>query len=192
MNLNEKEAAAEAILFAAGEAVETESIAQAIGEDAATARALIESLAIKYSAEKRGISIIKLNDSWQMCTNRRFYDYIDKLFRQPKRKNLSPVILETLAIIAYKQPVTKGEIEEIRGVNSDRAVNKLVEYDLVCERGRKKTPGRPILFGTTEEFLRVFGYSSTEELPRLKSPEGNILEEAASEIERRLNKGSKK
>ncbi len=192
MKLGEMEAAVEAILFAAGEAVEISNIAAVIGEDKGTAESLAESLIMKYNSEKRGINIIKINDSYQMCTNRQFYNYIDRLFKQPKKKNLSTAVLEVLAIIAYKQPVTKNEIEEIRGVNSDRAVNKLVEYDLVCETGRKKAPGRPILFGTTDEFLRVFGYSSTDALPELKAPDVNAFDEAAREVSERLDKNENK
>lgn len=191
MKLSEREAAVEAILFAAGDPVEADSIAAVIGENRATAEALAESLVIKYNAEKRGISIIKINSSYQMCTNRQFYNYIDRLFKQPKRKNMSQAILEVLAIIAYKQPVTKTEIEEIRGINSDRMVNKLVEYNLVCEMGRKKVPGRPILFGTTDEFLRVFGYSSTDALPELKTPDVNAFDEAAREVAERLERKTK-
>ncbi|MCD8157654.1 MAG: SMC-Scp complex subunit ScpB [Clostridiales bacterium] len=186
MKLSEREAAVEAILFAAGNPVEIDSIAAVIGEDKATAESLAESLVIKYKAEKRGINVIRINDSYQMCTNRIFYNYIDKLFKQPKRKNMSQAILEVLAIIAYKQPVTKTEIEEIRGINSDRMVNKLVEYDLVCEKGRKKVPGRPILFGTTDEFLRVFGYSSTDALPEFKTPDARDFDEAAKEAAEKL------
>ncbi len=183
MKISDMEGAVEAILFAAGESVDAADIAAAIGEDKDTAISLAESLSIKYTSEKRGIKIIRINDSFQMCTERRYFDYIDKLFKQPKKKNLSRVVLEVLAIIAYKQPVTKGEIEAIRGVNSDHAVNKLVEYRLVCEKGRLQTPGRPILFGTTDEFLKLFGFSSQGELPELSLPQTTAIEEAAAELE---------
>lgn len=187
MKLSDKEAAVEAILFAAGDPVEIESIAAVIGEDKDTAISLAESLSGKYYSEKRGINIIRLNDSYQMCTDRKYFDYIDRLFRQPKRKKLSQAVLEVLAIIAYKQPITKGEIEEIRGVNSDHAVNKLVEYDLVEDRGRKPVPGRPRLFGTTEEFLRTFGFSSAENLPQLKEPLAEDKAAAEREINEKLS-----
>ena len=189
MRLCEKEAAVEAVLFASGDPVEIESIASVIGEDKDTAESLAESLSMKYSSEKRGISIIRLNNSYQMCADRKYFDYIDRLFRQPKRKKLSQAVLEVLAIIAYKQPITKGEIEEIRGVNSDHAVNKLVEYGLVEERGRKSVPGRPRLFGTTDEFLRNFGYSSAESLPELRAPDAKELEAAEREIDDIIAKG---
>ena len=102
-----------------------------------------------------------------MCTDSSMYEYLIRIAKQPKKRVLSDVLLETLSIIAYKQPVTKAEIEKIRGVSSDHAVNKLVEYGLVQELGRLDAPGRPMLFGTTEEFLRSFGVTSLEELPEL-------------------------
>ena len=108
--------------------------------------------------------------------------------KQPKKYVLTDVLLETLSIIAYKQPVTKLEIEKIRGVKSDHAVNKLVEYNLVCEVGRMDAPGKPILFGTTEEFLRRFSIQSLEELPSM-NPEQmeSFKEEAEEEVQLTLN-----
>ena len=102
-----------------------------------------------------------------MCTKNEMYEYLIRIAKQPKRRVLTDVLLETLSIIAYKQPITKAEIEKIRGVSSDHAVSKLVEYNLVTEIGRLDAPGRPMLFGTTEEFLRSFGVHSLEELPVL-------------------------
>ena len=106
--------------------------------------------------EDRGIRIIELEDSFQLCTKKEMYEYLIRVAKQPKRYALTDVLLETLSIVAYKQPVTKLEIEKIRGVKSDHAVNKLVEYGLIEETGRLDAPGRPLLFGTTEEFLRRF------------------------------------
>ncbi len=106
-----------------------------------------------------------------------------KIAGQPKKQTLTDVLLETLSIIAYKQPVTKMEIEKIRGVSSGHAVNKLVEYNLVCELGRLEAPGRPLLFGTTEEFLRSFGVNSLEELPQ---PQPEQLEEFRHEAEKEM------
>ena len=104
-----------------------------------------------------------------MCTDPSFYDMLIRLELQPRKPTLTDVLLETLSVIAYKQPVTKAEIERIRGVNSDHAVNRLVEYGLVKELGRAKLPGRPVLFGTTQEFLRRFDVSSTEDLPEISA-----------------------
>ena len=119
----------------------------------------------EYEESKRGIKIIELNGAYQLCTKKDLYEYLIKVASAPKKRVITDVMLETLSIIAYKQPVTKSEIENIRGVKSDHAVNKLIEYDLVCEVGRLDAPGRPILFGTTEEFLRYFGINSIENLP---------------------------
>lgn len=167
MRLNELEAVIEAVLFVSGEAVSLAVIADAISMDKATTKAIIKALADKYSDEKRGIHIVELDGEYQMCTAAHCFDYIRSIYKSTKRQGLTQSLLETLAIIAYKQPVTKGQIEEVRGVNADHAVNKLVERGLVCEVGRQDAPGRPILFGTTKDFLRYFGFTSTKELPQL-------------------------
>ena len=159
--------AVEAILFAMGESVSLSKIASAIGKDETEAKRLLEELKKQYQKKERGIQLIELEDSYQLCTKPELYDYLIQVAKQPKKHVLTDVLLETLAIVAYKQPVTKIEIEKIRGVKSDHAVNKLVEYDLVCEVGRLDAPGKPLLFGTTEEFLRRFGVQSVEELPSI-------------------------
>jgi len=159
--------AAEAILFASGEAVDIEDIAAAIGADKRTARNILNGLAQRYLMENRGIKIIEFDGAYQMCTSPDYYEFIEALGKNVKKKPLSQAVTETLAIIAYRQPVTKTEIENIRGINADHAVNKLVETGLVNELGRADTPGRPVPFGTTPEFLRVFGISALKELPGL-------------------------
>lgn len=121
----------------------------------------------ELESDSRGIRIIELENAYQLCTKPEMYDYLIKVAKQPRRQVLTDVMMETLSIIAYKQPITKSEIESIRGVKSDFAVNKLVEYELVQEVGRLDTPGRPLLFGTTEEFLRRFGVDSSENLPEI-------------------------
>ena len=128
---------------------------------------LIDEMRNEWEEQKRGVTITELDGAYQMCTRPEIYEYLIKIAKQPKRRVLTDVLLETLSIIAYKQPVTKMEIEKIRGVSSDHAVNKLVEYHLVCELGRLDAPGRPLLFGTTEEFLRSFGVHSIDDLPVL-------------------------
>ena len=180
--------AVEAILFAMGESVSLSKIASAIGKDETEAKRLLEELKKQYQKKERGIQLIELEDSYQLCTKPELYDYLIQVARQPKKHVLTDVLLETLAIVAYKQPVTKIEIEKIRGVKSDHAVNKLVEYDLVCEVGRLDAPGKPLLFGTTEEFLRRFGVQSVEELPSI-APEQleDFKEEAEREIKDRLD-----
>lgn len=165
MSIEKTEAAIEAILFTMGESVEAEKIAVAIEHDVDTTVKIIHNMMDKYENEDRGIKIIELEGSFQLCTKEEYYDNLIRICSQPRRYTLTDAALETLSIIAYKQPVTKIEIEKIRGVNSDRSVNKLVELELVKEVGRLNAPGRPMLFGTTEEFLRTFGVGSIDELP---------------------------
>lgn len=165
MEIAKLEAMIEAILFTMGEAVDIERIAAALDHDVDTVRKIIRNMMDNYDAENRGIQIIELDNSFQMCTKPSMYESIIKIAHVPKKHVLTDVLLETLSIIAYKQPITKQAIEGIRGVKSDHAVNKLVEYNLVCEVGRMDAPGRPILFGTTEEFLRSFGIKSLDDLP---------------------------
>ena len=188
VEINKLEGVIEAILFTMGESVELNKIAAAIEHDEETTRKIIHRMMDKYDAEDRGVRIIELEDAFQMCTKTQMYEYLIRVAKQPKKYVLTDVLLETLSIIAYKQPVTKLEIEKIRGVKSDHAVNKMVEYNLVCERGRMDAPGKPILFGTTEEFLRRFSIQSVEDLPSL-NPEQmeSFKEEAEEEIQLKLD-----
>ena len=180
MSTEKMYAVIEAVLFTMGESVETAAIEQ----DVSTTVKLIHNLMDRYEAEDRGIKIIELGDSFQLCTKPETYEYLIKVAAQPKKQVLTDVLLETLSIIAYKQPITKQEIEGIRGVSCDHAVNKLVEYGLVDEVGRLDAPGRPILFGTTESFLRSFGVRNVDELPVI-SPDKveDFRKEAESETE---------
>lgn len=180
MELNKVEAIIEAILFTMGEAVEVGKIAMAIEHDEKTTRKIIHNMMDRYENENSGIKMIEIDDSFQMCTKKEMYEYLIRVASVPKKQVLTDVVLETLSIIAYKQPVTKLEIEKIRGVKCDHAVNKLVEYNLVCEAGRLDAPGKPILFATTEEFLRHFGVSSLKELPIINTQR---LEEFKNEAE---------
>lgn len=188
MNVKETESIIEAILFTMGESVEASRIAKAIELSTDATKKIIRSMMAKYEEEDRGIRIIELGDSFQMCTKKEAYEYLIRIAKQPRKYVLTDVVLETLSIIAYKQPVTKLEIERIRGVKSDHAVNKLIEYDLIMELGRLDAPGRPILFGTTEEFLRRFGVQSVEDLP-LINPEKmeDFRAEVEDEIQLKLN-----
>ena len=159
------EAVVEAVLFTMGKSVELRQLAIATGQSEEETRQAVERLKVRYDKEERGMEIIELEDSYQMCTRTGFYENLIRVAASPKKQVLSEVVLETLSIIPYKQPVTKMEIEKIRGVKSDHAVNRLVEYNLVQEVGRLDAPGHPALFATTEEFLRRFGIGSTENLP---------------------------
>lgn len=176
-------AAMEAILFAMGASVPVASLAAAIGMEEDYTRRLLEEMALSYEKEDRGIRIIALEDSWQMCTKPEHYPELIRIAKEPRRPVLTEVLLETLAIIAYRQPVTKGDIEKIRGVSSDHAVNRLVEYGLVEEAGRLNAPGRPILFATTEEFLRFFGMRSLSDLPALHDDD---MERLTRQVEEEL------
>ena len=185
--VNEK-AVIEAVLFTMGESVEIDKLALAIGKDKKYTRKVIDELSLEYESDDRGIKIVKLEDSYQMCTKKEMYESLIKVASAPKKRNITDVMLDTLSIIAYKQPVTKTEIENIRGVKSDHSVNKLVEYDLVCEVGRLDAPGRPILFGTTEEFLRQFGLDSIESLPSMDPDKyEEFREEAEEEIDEKIS-----
>lgn len=186
MDIKSMQAAIEALLFAMGDAVQISDIASVLEVGSEDVRKLIRQMMAQYDEENRGIHIIELDDAFQMCTKPSMYDYLIKLTHRPKKHTLTDVALETLSIIAYKQPVTRAEIERIRGVNSDKAINRLVEYNLVAEMGRLDAPGRPILFGTTEEFLRTFGVRSPEELPIL-NPEK--VEEFKMEAEEEIDLG---
>lgn len=182
------EAAIEAILFTMGESVELDKIAAALELEHKIAKKYIENLKERYSSEEYGVQIIELDGAYQMCSKSEMYEYLIKIAKQPKKRVLTDVLLETLSIIAYKQPITKAEIEKIRGVSSDHAVSKLVEYNLVSELGRLDAPGRPMLFGTTEEFLRSFGVHSIDELPVLNEDQLEEFKmEAEAEAEQELN-----
>lgn len=184
MKKKDYEAAIEAILFTMGESVGLEKIAYALELEKEEVKKLLDGMITRCEAENRGVMILELEDAYQMCTKSEMYEYLIRIAKQPKRHALTEVLLETLSIIAYKQPITKVEIEKIRGVSCDHAVNKLLEYNLVCELGRLDAPGRPLLFGTTEEFLRSFSVHSIEELPVLNPVQ---IEEFKLEAEAEMN-----
>lgn len=183
MNKEKLKGIIEAILFTMGESVETERLASVLEVSREELFMTLMEMKAEYAEDSRGICLIELDGAWQLCTKMETYEYIRKLVVQPKKRSLTDVMLETLSIIAYKQPVTRQEIEAIRGVKCDFAVNKLIEYGLVCELGRLETLGRPIVFGTTEEFLRCFGVSSISELPDIDevTREG-FMQEALEEV----------
>ena len=188
MEIREAKTILEAVLFAMGGSVELKALALAVEQDEETTRKLVHSLADDYDAEERGMKIIELDGAFQMCTRPEYYENLIRVASQPKKYVLTDVLLETLSIIAYKQPVTKMQIEQIRGVKSDHAVNKLVEYNLVEEVGRMNVPGRPILFGTTEDFLRSFGVASLEELPSMRPEQvEEFKQEAEEEVQLKLD-----
>lgn len=183
--------AIEGILFAMGDSVSADQLAKALEISGKEAKQLVTELQKSYEEDDRGIRIRNVNGAYQMSTSKEVYPYLIRLAKQPRKYALTEILLETLSIIAYKQPVTKAEIEKIRGVSSDHAVNKLVEYGLVQELGRLDAPGRPILFGTTDDFLRAFGISSVEELPVVAPDRVEEFTAEAEEEAREVMKGEK-
>ena len=181
------EAIIEAVLFTMGNSVELRQLAIAIDQSEDIAKRVVLHLQKRYEEEKRGVRILELENAYQMCTCQDYYENLIRVAVAPKKHVLTDVILETLSIIAYRQPVTKMEIGKIRGVNSDHAVNRLVEYGLVYEAGRLDAPGRPALFATTEEFLRRFGVSSMVDLPTMNpEQEEEIIQEVEEELQMKL------
>lgn len=189
----------ESILFTMGESVEADRLSAALEISKKELLEIMDEMIREYDQQERGIRIIKLDDAYQMCTRKESYEYLIRLVKIPKNFKLTDIQLETLSIIAYKQPITKLEIEKIRGVSSDHAVNRLVEAGLVEEVGRLDQPGKPIIFGTTEEFLRRFGLENTEDLPDIRAEqvetfkieaeqELGYLEEKSQEAEQPLQK----
>lgn len=165
MEIEKAKQVIEAILFAAGREVKVNELAACLeltGEDTV---AIVESL--RGDFKNRGTEIIRIEDGYQMVTKKEFYEYLYQIFDKRNKPNLSPAALETLAIIAYNPKVTRAEIEQIRGVNSDGTIYKLLEYNLIEEAGRLDAPGRPTTYRTTNEFLKMFGLTSLDELPEL-------------------------
>ncbi|MDD6428504.1 SMC-Scp complex subunit ScpB [Candidatus Weimeria sp. HCP3S3_B5] len=180
MDVRELKKELEGIYFALGKSLNVDTAAKALDVGREEIILASEELSRDYEDDDRGIRLVRLEDSFQMCTARDIYPSLIRIAKQPKKAVLTNTLLETLSIIAYRQPVTRSAITRIRGVNSDRAINKLIEYDLIEEVGRMEAPGRPILFGTTEEFLRVFGIDSLSSLPELT---GEQIEEFKKEAD---------
>ena len=188
MEKEKAEAVIEAVLFTMGESVGVSRLAEVIGEKVSVTKEILSDMMRKLEKEDRGVEIIELEDAYQMCTKGTMYEYLLRIARTPKKYVLTDALLETLSIIAYKQPVTRLEIERVRGVNSDHAVNRLVELGLAEEVGRLDAPGRPLLFGTTEEFLRSFGVQSVEELPVLNPVQvEEFRQEAEAEMHMKMD-----
>ncbi len=169
MELKEMEAALEAILFAAGEPVGVERLCLGLETDRPTLDAVAQRLMDQYSYERRGLRLLRLDASYQLCSAPEYAGYVRKTLESRKPARLSQPALEVLAIIAYYQPVTRAYVDQVRGVDSSYTVGLLLERELIEESGRLAVPGRPILYRTTKTFLRSFGLSSLEELPELPS-----------------------
>ena len=174
MELTDNQRAIEAILFAAGEPVGAERMALAIGIDPETVHREAKALMDELSFSRRGLRILALEDAYQMVSAGEQSEVITRALETRKPPRLSASALETLTVIAYYQPTTKAFVEQIRGVDSSYSITGLLNKKLIEERGRLAVPGRPILYGTTPDFLRTFGLSSLEELPEADLPTGNI------------------
>ena len=168
MEITELELIIESILFASGDSVSLDKLADIIECDKEIVKEAVDTLTEKYDYYKRGFQILHLEDSYQMATRGDYGEYVQRLTEPRIRRPLSVSAMEVLAVISYKQPVTRQQIEQVRGVNCDYAVTRLLEKGLIEEKGRLDVPGRPVLFGTTEEFLRCFGISSLKDLPELE------------------------
>ena len=181
LSLQEEEDLLEALLFSLGRTVSLEEMAICLHMGVDGAELAAERLRKKYEERQGGLLIRKLEGKYQMVSHPKTYDALIRVVKQSRKPVLSDVHLETLSIIAYCQPVTKAEVERIRGVKSDHAVNRLVEFGLIEEVGRLDAPGRPVLFGTTEEFLTRFGVDSLASLPSLPKDLEKLLEEEVTE-----------
>ena len=170
--------AIESMMFVWGEPLNIKDVADIFNVEKKEVYEACKELQQEYEQEGRGIVIREVNKSFQFVTRAENLDYIERLCTPTRRRRLSQSALETLAIIAYKQPVTKGEIESIRGIRSDRVIEGLAAKKLVAEIGRAETVGRPILYGTTDEFLKQFGFKSLKELPEIEDIEGVLAEDA--------------
>lgn len=187
MDVKEIESAIEGILFAAGEPVGVERLCLALEIDRATADAVCQRLADYYSYERRGIRLIRMDSSYQLCSAPEHAASIRRAFESRKPARLSQPALEVLAVIAYYQPTTRAYVDQIRGVDSSYTVSLLLERELIEECGRLAVPGRPILYRTTQTFLRSFGLSSLEELPELpnsSAEDGQLTLEMQASLER--------
>ncbi len=183
MDIKKVKAIIEAVLFAMGESVEITKLAEITETKEEDIRPILLEMQKEYMEREGGIQLLILEDAVQLGTKKELYEYIIRIAKEPKKITLSEAVLETLAIIAYKQPITRVEIEKIRGVSAHRAIEKLLEYDFVQELGRLEAPGRPVLFGTTEQFLRSFGLENLSQMPNLEIDKmEEFREEAEQEI----------
>ena len=167
MEIDKIKSIIEAILFSAGRIVETKELMAILELSNEDIDSIMQNMKSEYEEQNRGIEIIKVENGYQMCSRKEYYDYIYPIFDNRAKPSLSAAALETLSIIAYNHKITRAEIEQIRGVNSDGTIYKLLEYNLIEEVGRLDAPGRPTIYSTTKDFLKMFGMSSIEELPEL-------------------------
>lgn len=181
MDKKKAKAIIEAILFTMGESVEIDRLAEVVELSKKETSMILEEMRTEYTERESGIQLLILDNAVQLCTSKELYEYIIRIAKAPRKITLSEPALETLSIVAYKQPITRVEIEKIRGVSCQHSIDRLIEYDFIQELGRLDAPGRPILFGTTEQFLRSFGLESLSQMPELDLDK---LEEFKEQAER--------
>lgn len=174
MFMNELTGAFEAVLFASGEPVSAESLREILGMDAENVRKLAEAYGRQLEERGSGLQLQQVAGGWQLVTRAKYFPYVERLSEE-RDKRLSPATMETLSIIAFKQPVTKQEIENIRGVRIEKIMSRLLEMELIRELGRRDTIGRPILYGTTDAFLQCFGLNDLSDLPELPRADREAL-----------------
>lgn len=167
MDIKEIERSVEAILFAVGDPVGLSRLSEILDVDESSLEKIITNLRDYYDFEQRGVRIVKLENAYQMCSASQYGEFVRKAMETKRPPRLSPPLLEVLSVIAYRQPVTRAYVEQVRGVDCSYSVSSLVEKGLICESGRLDVPGKPILYRTTKNFLRVFGLESLNDLPDL-------------------------
>lgn len=167
MDIKEQKAIIEAMLFASGRAIKIEEFMAALELPRKETELILQQMRLAYEEKDRGLQIIKVDNTYQMCTKPAYYDIIYSLLDTRKKPNLTNANLEVLSIIAYNPRITRAEIDSIRGVSSDGVIYKLLDYGLIESAGKIDAPGKPMSYRTTDQFLRLFGYSSLEELPEL-------------------------
>ena len=176
----------ESLLFVSGDGLSLKEISTILELDERTTRNLIYEMRVEYEEQHRGLGIIEFNDCFQLSTRSEYFEYVEKLVHPRGKQALSAASLETLSIIAYKQPITKNEIDSVRGVHSESSIARLSERGLICETARLDAPGRPILYGTTDTFLKMFGLKHISELPSLN--DAADLTEIARSMENKQNR----
>ena len=184
MEKTELESIIESLLFYVGDSIPSSKLCDVCDAEEITVHMAVYRLNELYRKSNSGFEIVEVDHGYQMCTAPKNIMYIQRYKQKPVKKLLTQALLETLAIVAYSQPITKAQIEDIRGVRSEHAVSKLIEYDLIEEVGRLNVIGRPILFGTTHGFLRHFGFKNIDELPKVQE---ELIERFKKEIEEEMN-----
>lgn len=183
MNVNEMQAAAEAMLFACGEPLEIDRIAEILEIDAENAESLVLNIAAKYDDTNSGIKVVKMDKKYQICTRKEYAEQVRDILDMKRNAPLSQAAFEVLAVVAYNQPITKAYIEQVRGVDCSGVVSTLCQKGLIEEVGRLELPGRPLIYGTTAEFLKCFCINSLDDLPDIPELNEKPIEEQEAEIE---------